>query len=100
MNVRHSLIWQFMLYAFELGHNATEATKNICCTKSEGTVDHNTVTRWLKKNCLFYENLDNQAKSDRLDSETMFKEYQTSLASHSPVWFVTFTNSAKAFRAG
>ena len=34
-----------MLYAFELGHNAIDATKNICCAKDEGTVDHNLVTR-------------------------------------------------------
>ena len=27
-------------YTFKLGHNAAEATKNICCKKSEDAVDH------------------------------------------------------------
>ena len=41
-----------MLYEFGLDHNATEAAKNICNMKGEeDTVDHNTVTRWLKKFC-------------------------------------------------
>ena len=34
-----------MVYEFELGHTAVEATKNICFVKSEGVVDHSTVTR-------------------------------------------------------
>ena len=34
-----------MLYEFELGHNATEAAKNIRYTKGGGSVDHNAVTR-------------------------------------------------------
>ena len=45
MNVQHGLIWEFMLYKFELGHNAMEATKNICYVKSEGAVDHSLETR-------------------------------------------------------
>ena len=44
LNVQLSLIQEFMLYEFKLGHNAAEATKNICCMKGEDT-DHNTVTR-------------------------------------------------------
>ena len=27
-----------MLYEFELGHNGTEATKNICCMKGDGAM--------------------------------------------------------------
>ena len=38
-------------------------TKNICCAKGNGTVDHNTITRWFKKFCLACKNLDNQAVS-------------------------------------
>ena len=38
MNVQHHLIQEFLLYKFKLGHDATEATKNICCMKSECTV--------------------------------------------------------------
>ena len=29
-----------MLYEFELGHIAMEATKNVCCAKSEGAIDY------------------------------------------------------------
>ena len=38
MNVQHNLIRG-------LGHNTAEATKNICCAKVEGKVNHNTVTK-------------------------------------------------------
>ena len=34
-----SLIQKIMSYEFELGNNAAEATKNICCAKGEKTVD-------------------------------------------------------------
>ena len=33
MNIQHSLIYALMFYEFQLGHNATEAAKNICCIK-------------------------------------------------------------------
>ena len=39
------LIQEFMLYNFELGHNLTDATKNICCMKNKVAVIHNTVTK-------------------------------------------------------
>ena len=53
---------KFTTYEFELGHNATEANKNICCTKGEGAVDHSTVTRLFKKFHSGGKNLNNQAK--------------------------------------
>ena len=34
-----------MLYEFESGHNATDATKNICHTKGESVDDHITSLR-------------------------------------------------------
>ena len=34
-----------MIYEYEIGYNATEATESIICAKSEGTVAHSTVTR-------------------------------------------------------
>ena len=40
---------ELMVYKFELGHNAAEATKNICCVNDEGAVDLSTVTKWFKK---------------------------------------------------
>ena len=49
MNVQCSLIWEFKVYEFELSYNTAQASKNICCAKGEGTVDHSTVSRWSKK---------------------------------------------------
>ena len=51
-----------MLYAFKLDHNATKAT-TIFCTKDEGTFDHSTVTRLLKK---FYFGLQEPQWSDKV----------------------------------
>ena len=65
MNMQHSLIQEFMLYKFKLGHNSIETTKNITCVKGEGAVDHSIVTRWFKKFHLSCKNLDDQARSDR-----------------------------------
>ena len=47
------------LYEFALGHNTAKATKNICCSKGEGAVDHNTITRGLKKFWSGFKNLNN-----------------------------------------
>ena len=44
--MQNILIKELMLNEFELGHNAVEATQNICA-KDEGTIDHSAVTRWL-----------------------------------------------------
>ena len=41
MNMQHSLIWELILYKYELGYNATKTSKNICNAKDEGTVDYN-----------------------------------------------------------
>ena len=63
-------------YKFKLGHNTEEVTKNICCVKGEGVVDHSTVTRWFKKFHSGYKNLNNQANLDppkMMDSKTMLK---------------------------
>ena len=53
-------------YAFKLSHNITEATKNISCEKSEGAIDQSTITKWFKKFCLSYKNLNDQVRSGRL----------------------------------
>ena len=108
-NMQHSLIQEIMFYEFELDHNPAEATKNICYAKGEGIIDHSTAIR--KKFCLGCKNL-NEARSGRnksIDFEAMLqaieanlvtlKEYQVSLASNSPVWFVIFTKLANVFRA-
>ena len=44
MNVQRSLIRELMLYEFDLGHNATEATKKNTCAKAEGVVGHSAAT--------------------------------------------------------
>ena len=46
---RQSLIQELVLNEIELGHNTTEATKNICCTKDEGELVHSKVTKWFKR---------------------------------------------------
>ena len=47
MNVKCNLIEE--LYEIELGYDTAEATKNICCTKSEGVVDPNRVNSRYRK---------------------------------------------------
>ena len=64
-NAQRSLIQELMFSEFTLSHNAVEATKSICCAKGEGTVDHSTVKRWLKKFRSDSKNLDNQTRSGR-----------------------------------
>ena len=64
-----------MLYKFKLGHNATKASKNICCILSEGVIDHSTITRGFKEFCLGCKNIVNQVRSGRpktVDSEATF----------------------------
>ena len=105
MNAQYSWIQEFMLCEFDQGHNAMEATKNICCTKSEGAVNHSTVSRWFKKFCKGCKNLDDKARSGR-PYECGFQgcapshrgkssKYQVSLAAHSLVWLVTFMTLVK-----
>ena len=45
-----------------MSYNAVETTKNICCAKSKGKVDHSIVTREVKKFRTAYKNFDDQAK--------------------------------------
>ena len=74
MNMQCSLIMEVMLYEFELGYNASKATKNICCAKDEGAVNHNTVNKWYKKLRSDCKNLDDQARLGRpksIDSEVL-----------------------------
>ena len=37
-----------MLYELEVDHNAVETTRNLCCAKDEGFVDHSSVTYGCK----------------------------------------------------
>ena len=73
MNVQRFPIRELALYKFKPGHNATEAAKNICYMKSEGSLVYRTVIGlFLKKNLNSgYENFD-QIRSDKpktMDSE-------------------------------
>ena len=61
-----------------------KVTKIICCVKSEGTVDHSTVTRLFKKFCSGCKNLDNQVRSDKpktMDIEAVLKAIEANPAS-------------------
>ena len=74
-NVHHSLIWEFILYKFELDHNASKTTKNIWA-KDEDTFNHYTVTRGFMKFHLCCKKLDNQTRADRpktVDSKSVFQ---------------------------
>ena len=84
MNVQQSLIWELMLYKFELCHNAVEAAKNIHCTKGKGAVDYWTVNRWFKKFGLVCKNQDDQlwlCWSKTVDSKAMLLATEANLAS-------------------
>ena len=54
-----------MLYVFELGYKSAEATRNIFCGESEGTVDHSKVTRLFKNFLSGCKNHDNHVKPGR-----------------------------------
>ena len=47
-----------VVHEFELGHNATEATKNICCAKEKDADNPSTVTKRLEKFRKGFKNLD------------------------------------------
>ena len=47
MNVKHSLIQEIMFYEFKLGHNTTEAAKNISCVKCEENCNKIVQEIWL-----------------------------------------------------
>ena len=71
INMQCSLIWEFMIYKFKLGHHISQVTKNICL-KSECEIDHSAVSRRFKKFCSSYKNHNNQIRSGSLktvDSE-------------------------------
>ena len=61
------------------------AAKNICCMKGKGIVNNITVIRWLKKFCLVYENLNDQARSNKprsVDSEGVLQAIEANQASN------------------
>ena len=84
MNVQCRIIWELMFYKFTLGHNTTEATKNICYVKIEGAINHSTVSRCFKKFCSGCQNLDHQTRSSRpkiMESKTMLQSTEANSAS-------------------
>ena len=68
MNLQCSLIWELMIYGFELVHKTVEVSKNVCFAKDEPAVDRNQVSRWLKIFCLRCKNPDDQTRSGRKKS--------------------------------
>ena len=82
MNVQHSLIWEFMFYKFKLGQNNTHKQPK---TFVEQKAKVQLITRWLKKFCLAWKNIDDQVVLDRLktiDSEAMLQAIESNLASN------------------
>ena len=63
MHVKPRLIRKPMFYEFDLEHNTSEATKNICRANGEGAIDHSIVIRWLKKSSWGFKYIDDQARS-------------------------------------
>ena len=57
-----NVLREIMDYVFELGHDAVDATKNICCAKGESGVNHSRVIRSLKKFLSACKNLEDQTK--------------------------------------
>ena len=103
INMQCCLIWDLILYKFELGHNTSQASKNICCIKSDDAGDHSTVTRWLKKFCLGCKNLNHLASSEQ-DSDAVLQAIEVNLVSITwawhliSMWFITFMTFAKVSR--
>ena len=89
---------------FKLSYNAEKVTKNICYVKCEATIDPSKVTRWLKNFAQVIRNF--MIRKGQIDLKPWIqrpcflskrqiwleehREYEMSLASHSPVWFITF----------
>ena len=71
MNVQGSLIRKLIYYKFEVGHNTVGAIKSIYFAKGEGTVDHSTVTRWMKKFHSDCKNLDHLVGLKSVDFEAV-----------------------------
>ena len=94
MNVQCSLIWELLLYVFELGNKATDAIKNICYVKDEGPVHHSMVTRWLRYFCSWCKNLNDQARSGRcktVDTEVVLPALEANLELHSEsIWHAQY----------
>ena len=74
-----------MLHEFKLGRNATKATKSICCAKDEGVIDHSILTKWFKKFCSGYKNLNKQERSGRpktMDFKAVLQAIETDPVQH------------------
>ena len=65
MNNQNMLIRELLLYEFELGHNAAEATRNICYAKGESHLDQSTANKWFKKFRSGEKNLEDKSRSGR-----------------------------------
>ena len=82
MYMQCSLIWEFMLYKFELGHNTIKATKTFVVWNVKAQLI--TVIRWIKKFCLNSKNRDDQGSSSRpktMNSEVVLQTIEENIVS-------------------
>ena len=54
-----------MLYEFALSHNTVKVSKNICDVEGKDVGVYSTLTRWFKKFCSGWVNLDDLAGSEK-----------------------------------
>ena len=77
MNVIRSVIRELILYEFELDHNITETTKNICCEQKWRPSCPSAVIIWLKKFQSGFKELQRSPKT--IDSEAGLKSMKSNM---------------------
>ena len=103
MKVQHSLIQELMFYNFKLDNNTAKAIKIFAVWKLKVQLIAVQASSWLKKFCMDYKILDNQARWGRpktmfqaIEANPMMRTKKVSGELNISVWFVTFITSTKA----
>ncbi len=69
-----------LLYEYKLGHNAVEATQNICSVVDQGVINTLTAYRWFERFRIWDKSLQGYPKSGR-PSQTDFVELKQEIES-------------------